>query len=171
MPETIKVAIPHETVNDETVRILSWKVASGSLVEKKQFICEVETSKAVMEIHAPDAGRVQYTVAVGDEVPVGSIICEIISGMQKEPDFQVVAVVTEPEHKTLVTDLPPARFTPLARNVAADCGIDPAGFPPGALVRSIDVLRKAGKATPKVETRPEWAASSEESALTKDDGR
>jgi pyruvate/2-oxoglutarate dehydrogenase complex dihydrolipoamide acyltransferase (E2) component len=175
MVETIKVAIPHETVNDETVRILSWKVISGAFVEKEQFLCEVETSKAVMEIHAPEAGKVQYTAAVGDEVPVGSIICEIIAqmqaGLQKQPEFEIVAIATEAERKAPVTDLPPARFTPLARNVAADCGIDPAVFPPGTLVRSSDVLLKAGNAVPKVETRPEWSAPSQEKALTRDDGR
>ncbi len=161
MAETITVTIPHETVNDETVRILSWKVASGSRVEKEQFICEVETSKAVMEIHAPDGGIVQYAAAVGDEVPVGSIICEIIPATQKEPEPTLVA--TQPEPKAPVTGLPPARLTPLARKVAAECGIDQAAFPPGTLVRSSDVLSKAGKLAPKVEAGLELPTPNQQS--------
>src|SRR5258707_4531411 len=78
MPEIVFVTIPQETVNDESVRILSWKVASGSKVEKDQQLCEVETSKAVMDIEAPAAGTVVYSAAAGDEVPVGSTICQIV---------------------------------------------------------------------------------------------
>ena len=78
MPEIVFVTIPQETVNDESVRILSWRVPSGSKVEKDQQLCEVETSKAVMDIEAPAAGTVVYSAAAGDEVPVGSTICEIV---------------------------------------------------------------------------------------------
>ena len=53
------VSVPRDTVNDESVLILSWKVASGSAVVKDQLICEVETSKAVLEIHAPEAGQIE----------------------------------------------------------------------------------------------------------------
>jgi pyruvate/2-oxoglutarate dehydrogenase complex dihydrolipoamide acyltransferase (E2) component len=78
MPEIVFVTIPQETVNDESVRILSWKVASGSKVEKDQQLCEVETSKAVMDIEAPESGVLVYSAAAGDEIPVGSTICQIV---------------------------------------------------------------------------------------------
>jgi len=85
MPEIVLVTIPQETVNDESVRILAWKVASGSKVEKDQQICEIETSKAVMDIEAPAAGTVVYTAAAGEEVPVGSTLCQIVpEGMAVE---------------------------------------------------------------------------------------
>jgi pyruvate/2-oxoglutarate dehydrogenase complex dihydrolipoamide acyltransferase (E2) component len=77
-PEIVTVTIPQETVNDESVRILSWKVPSGSHVERDQQLCEIETSKAVMDIEAPEAGTVVYSAAAGDEVPVGSMICQIL---------------------------------------------------------------------------------------------
>jgi len=169
MPETISVTIPHETVNDESVKILSWKVVSGSRVEKEQLICEVETSKAVMEIHAPGAGMVQYLAAVGDEVPVGSVICEIIPEPQKQPDLTLIEAKAEPAAP--IADSPPARFTPLARNVAAEYGIDQAAFPPGTLVRSSDILRKAGKLAPKVEARPEWFTPNQVRGSTRHDGQ
>jgi len=78
MPEIVFVTIPQETVNDESVRILAWKVASGSRVEKDQQLCEIETSKAVMDIEAPEAGTVVYAAKAGDEVPVGSTLCQIL---------------------------------------------------------------------------------------------
>jgi pyruvate/2-oxoglutarate dehydrogenase complex dihydrolipoamide acyltransferase (E2) component len=78
MPEIVFVTIPQETVNDESVRILAWKVASGSRVEKDQQLCEIETSKAVMDIEAPEAGTLVYAAKAGDEVPVGSTLCQIV---------------------------------------------------------------------------------------------
>src|SRR5271163_3777890 len=89
MPEIVFVTIPQETVNDESVRILSWKVASGTKVEKDQQLCEVETSKAVMDIEAPESGVVMYSAKAGDEVPVGSTICQIV------PDGMTDSSMTE----------------------------------------------------------------------------
>jgi pyruvate/2-oxoglutarate dehydrogenase complex dihydrolipoamide acyltransferase (E2) component len=98
----------------------------------------------VMEIHAPEAGFVQYTAAVGDEVPVGAVICQIVP----EGPAAVVtaaAAAVPAQH----TALPAARFTPLALSAAADLAVDIAAFPPGTLVRRDDVLRKAGKLPPE----------------------
>src|ERR1700727_52059 len=99
MPEIIFVTIPQETVNDESVRILSWKVASGSKVEKDQQLCEVETSKAVMDIEAPEAGVVMYSAKAGEEVPVGSMICEIV------PEGMTVTAQSVPASTQSVADI------------------------------------------------------------------
>ncbi|HEY0760674.1 MAG TPA: 2-oxo acid dehydrogenase subunit E2 [Acidisarcina sp.] len=90
MAEIVFVNIPQETVNDESVRILSWKVPSGSAVEKDQQLCEVETSKAVMDIEAPIAGTAIYTAAAGDEVAVGSTICQIVPAGMVAVDFATI---------------------------------------------------------------------------------
>ena len=166
MPETLLVSIPQETVNDESVRILVWKVASGSNVNKDQLICEVETSKALMEIYAPVAGTVEYFSPAGAEVPVGSTICRIIppdttmkpAPAAGKPELRVAeshAVITDrPREK-----LPPARFTRLAIAAAEELGINHGSFAPGTLVRKIDILRKAGKLPPEDTAGPEWPSS------------
>lgn len=154
MVETISVTIPHETVNDESVRILSWHVTSGATVPKDQLLCEVETSKAIMEIHAPDAGVIRFVSAVGDEVPVGAVICEILPvGQQPQAQTLVAPKVDVPVAAPTVSE--PPRFTPLARKMASEYGLAESVFPPGTLVRSADVLRKAGKLPPETEPRRE----------------
>jgi pyruvate/2-oxoglutarate dehydrogenase complex dihydrolipoamide acyltransferase (E2) component len=145
MSDRVIVAIPQETVNDETVRILAWIYPSGSMVRKDELICEAETSKAVMEIQAPEAGTLIYSAAVGDEVAVGATICEIV------PEGQLVASLPEltSNGHTAPTrgpaDAGPARLTKLALKVAAEYGLDVSSFPSGMLVRRDDVLRKAGR--------------------------
>jgi len=154
MPDPVVVSIPHETVNDETVRILSWRFASGSQVQKDELICEAETSKAVMEIHAPEGGTLIYAVSVGDEVPVGDPICEIFPDGQLAPPAELRHASTNgrSQGSLLPPSLEPARLTPLALKVAAEFGVDISEFAPGTLVRQKDVLRKAGR-LPREEER------------------
>src|ERR1700733_13233879 len=99
MPEIVFVTIPQETVNDESVRILAWKVASGTKVEKDQPLCEVETSKAVMDIEAPETGVVMYSAKAGEEVPVGAVICEIV------PEGMTVTAQSLPAATQSVADI------------------------------------------------------------------
>ena len=144
-----KVVVPQETVNDESVRIVSWNIASGSVVVKDQLICEIETSKTVVEIYAPVAGLLNYHLSVGDEIEVGKTICEItqeISGLSSLPGNGKVLSYPEVMSSALSEewDLPPARFTPLARKIAAEYKIDISSFPKGSLVRKNDILSKAG---------------------------
>jgi pyruvate dehydrogenase E2 component (dihydrolipoamide acetyltransferase) len=174
MAEIVFVTIPQETVNDVSVRLLSWKVASGNLVEKDQLLCEVETSKAVMEIEAPVAGRVIYSAQEDSEIPVGETICQIVpegmspvslaspspagasvpqSAPSVAPKPVLVAASVQEESMSEPSmsegNLHPARLTKLAAKVAAEFGFDRESFPRGSLVRRDDVLRKAGKLPPE----------------------
>lgn len=152
MSSATPVLIPHETVNDESVRLLAWMVTSGKRVEKEDLLGEVETSKAVLEIHAPQAGFVWYTHQVNDEVPVGSPLCFITESDSASP-FEAAAIpaaapVKAPEAAAPVileeeSNLPAARFTPLAARMAKELNISLDAFPRGSMVRSGDVRAKA----------------------------
>lgn len=139
------VFIPRETVNDDSVLILAWKAPSGSMVAKEQLICEVETSKAVLEIHAPASGLLEYTAAAGEEVPVGSTICTI-----GPVEGSGILEAAGPPSAAPPAGLPPARLSAAARAAAIDLGIDSSSFAPGALVTRNDILRQAGKLPPGV---------------------
>lgn len=153
-PEIVFVTIPQETVNDESVRILSWKVPSGSRVEKDQQLCEVETSKAVMDIEAPEAGTVVYSAAAGDEVPVGSTICQIVpAGMaipsmadtatqtaQVDPvgltpavEAAVSVVEATPAAPSSAAHAPVVHHVTIPSDQAVEAVIDSAGLPPARL--------------------------------------
>ena len=73
----INVQIPVENVNDLTAKLLSCKVASGSLVTEGAIIAELETTKATFEMVAPAGGYIQFLWSVDDEVPVGETLCHI----------------------------------------------------------------------------------------------
>ena len=68
-----------EGLEDATVS--SWSVAVGDEVELNQTLCTLETAKAEVEIPSPYAGRVtELGGAVGDVLPVGSVLVRIDTG-------------------------------------------------------------------------------------------
>jgi 2-oxoglutarate dehydrogenase E2 component (dihydrolipoamide succinyltransferase) len=71
------VVIPHESVNDESVTLISWHVANGEEVKEGQPIASIETSKAVMEINASASGFVKCLFQPGEDIVVGSTLCRI----------------------------------------------------------------------------------------------
>lgn len=159
MPEEVLVSIPRDTVNDETVRILSWKVPSGLLVHEEQLICEIETSKAVLEVHAPAAGRLHYDRAAGEDAPVGATLCWITpanatidESSSQATEIKAAIAETGPEAK--IEKLGPPRLTASARIAAAEYNVDTTSFEPGMLVRREDILRAAGQLPAKTTASP-----------------
>lgn len=148
MTDPIEVIIPQETVNDLTARVVGWKVKSGTRVTKDQVICELETSKAVMEISAPEAGVIEYSASEGDEVPIGAVLCRISRDGSRPSQVTAAREGASPEGPRAIpqeSDVRPARFTPLARRLLDELGLSGDDFPPGALVRRQDVLNRADR--------------------------
>ncbi len=77
MHEVTAIRVPFDNVNDETVKLLAWLVEEGQEVFEGQILAEVETSKAVVEMTAPVAGRVSLKAKAGDDVRVGMAIAYI----------------------------------------------------------------------------------------------
>jgi pyruvate/2-oxoglutarate dehydrogenase complex dihydrolipoamide acyltransferase (E2) component len=163
MTEPMPVRVPQENVNDESVQVLAWRVASGQRVEAGQVLAELQGSKATFEIHAPAAGVVRYSVPEGDEVAVGGVLCTI------GPDApEAVAAATVPApvageasaNGAGTLPLSPApelvggfRLSHKARQLAEQHGLDPAVFAGRGLVGTADVLRHLGLPVPAGEDR------------------
>ena len=81
MQDVVPVLVPHETVNDESVKLTAWLVASGEQVKTEQLLAQVETSKALLDIHAPSDGFVRYEHETGCEIAVGAAICYITTAV------------------------------------------------------------------------------------------
>lgn len=146
MREMIPIIVPNETVSDETVRVMTWFVSNGEHVGEDHLLVEVETSKALLEIHSTSAGYVWHCSNPGDDVAVGSPIC-FITNSSEAP----VLNVTESDHAFAPEpdgDLPPARLTAQAAQAAKALGLDTSAFQRGSLVRSQDVFAKSSQTAP-----------------------
>ncbi|HEY0738408.1 MAG TPA: lipoyl domain-containing protein, partial [Herpetosiphonaceae bacterium] len=65
----IPLVIPQKDVNSDTALLVRWLVGDGASVQKHQAICEVETSKVVFSIEAPEDGWLVCGGEEGSEVP------------------------------------------------------------------------------------------------------
>ena len=72
-----QVLVPRESANDDHAILVAWSCADGDAVEAGQTICELEFSKAVVEITAPRSGFIFRLKDEAAEVPVGKPVALI----------------------------------------------------------------------------------------------
>ncbi|HEU0198400.1 MAG TPA: dihydrolipoamide acetyltransferase family protein [Nevskiaceae bacterium] len=66
--------------------IREWLVKVGDTVKADQPLVAVETDKAVVEVPSPQAGRItKLSGAVGDIVPIGTVLVEFAGGAAAKP--------------------------------------------------------------------------------------
>lgn len=155
--EPVLVCLPKENNNDESARLLAWRVAAGTRVSAGQALAEFETSKTTFDLHAPVDGIVQYQHREGDEIRVGGLVCIVSQDgcatfpaerPQPEaavPDAPPAAAGRRPalSSATLASDEPAAqgqRFSARARELLRRHGLDPAHFAKRGLIRAQEVL-------------------------------
>jgi pyruvate dehydrogenase E2 component (dihydrolipoamide acetyltransferase) len=114
----------------EEAVVSAWLVAEGDAVELNQPIAEIETTKAVVEMPSPYAGRIaRLHAAAGATVRVGSpLVTFEVAGAEASGDARAAA-------------------TPAVRRLAKDLGVDLgtlAGSGPGGRVTREDVEAAAG---------------------------
>src|SRR4051812_20641044 len=74
MTDVQPILVPREIVNADSVFVVRWLIAEGAAVEAGTTVCEVETSKAVLNVDAEQTGHLRRRAAEGDEVPIGGVL-------------------------------------------------------------------------------------------------
>ncbi|MCP4642913.1 MAG: hypothetical protein GY851_20875, partial [bacterium] len=172
MAEITPVHVPRENVNDETVNVVAWRVASGEPVRAGAVLAEIETSKTNFDVEAPCAGFVKYTLPEGAEVEVGGVLCHIVESADTPiPDTlttapsapsapgtaQATAPVTASAELTFT--VPPeaqsTRFSAKALALIRERGLPEDPFKGRGLVRTSDVLAALGEGSSEALTPSE----------------
>lgn len=142
--------------------IVKWHVKEGDEVKTDQVLGEIETDKAVVDIPAPQAGRIlKILVKQGQKVKVGEVMLVIgkkgekyVPGKSAKDEKKIEAgkgkpgkaygVVGElevaPEGETLAM--------PRTRRIAEELGVDLSQYQ--GVVREGDLMKKAGQEKPSV---------------------
>lgn len=133
------ILVPREIVNADSVFVVRWLVAEGAAVTPGTTVCEVETSKAVMNVDAEQAGHLRRRAAEGDEVPIGGVL-----------GFLTAAADTPLPDAGLSDAAPPAavaavQISAKARQKMEELGLDPALFAGRGFVREKDVVDMAAQ--------------------------
>jgi acetyltransferase-like isoleucine patch superfamily enzyme len=150
-----EIRVPRETVNDDTVKVVRWLAAEGDLVRTGMAVVELETSKSVIDVEAPAAGRLTIRRQAGEQVPIGELLGLIEDGVAAAP--AVVRPVAAPA--AAVAASPASASGPTisakARELMEAHGIDAAAFSHLDLVREADVRQHlAAAASPTEPWRP-----------------
>jgi len=92
----MEIRIP--TVGESVIEALlaKWHKADGSVVQKDEVICEIETDKITMDLYAEAAGRLTITALEGTTLPVGSVIGQIFEGAAPMIEPAAAEVMTFP---------------------------------------------------------------------------
>ena len=78
MTDIIEVHFPEEQQDGTEATITQWLVAEGDLVEAHDAIVEIETDKVVVEVAAPQSGRVMdIKIRQDEEVNPGDVLCTL----------------------------------------------------------------------------------------------
>src|SRR5215212_4031765 len=128
------VLVPGSGFGDESVRVLAWFVTSGQHVADGQLLVEVDGSKATLEIYAPAEGYVWCRGDLDHEVPAGEAICYITES--PEPPAAALATRAAQAAHFSGEELPLARLSRFAAELAQASGLDLTDFEGGTLVRS-----------------------------------
>ncbi len=169
----VEVTIPSAGESISEVQIGQWLKDEGDYVEQDEFLVEIETDKASMELPAPAAGVLgKILKPAGEIVPVGATIATIEEGQKPAdaPADKAAAKGTatkerdgdgksKPAASTATADHAPAdaHIMPAARRALAEAGLDArdvvATGPGGRLLKE-DVERHVAQQGTSTEAAP-----------------
>ena len=141
----IEILIPKETVSDDSYKISSVEFKNGDTVSQGQIVGSFETSKADIDVEAPEDGYIFYSdVKTGGTIKVGDVFAVIT----KTNEYPVVyfAALTEKQNTSVteeskhpVADTRGLRISKSATELIQQHNIDLAVFRGKKLVTKEDV--------------------------------
>lgn len=147
--------------------LLNWLKSVGDTVKAGEVIAEFDADKATVEIESTVDGVIlELKAEVGDELQEGAIIAiigavgETVASTAAQTNGRATAQSTSPTQPTTTSSTTPEgriKASPLARNIAAQKGIDLsaiAGTGPGGRIVKADVENYQPAITPKLTSAP-----------------
>lgn len=126
------VLVPTTDVNSDEAVLVAWCRENRTRVEKGARVAEVETSKAVIEVDAPDDGFLLHDAAVGETVQLSAPIAHLFADTDALERFAREREARQREAAAAAAD--GVRATQPARLRAAELGVDLRAIPPVPLV-------------------------------------
>lgn len=121
-PMNLSIETPRVNANEDHLQVIDIRVAVGQRVEQGDILLVLETTKAAIEVEAPQAGTIgRLQVQVGAFVEVGTALCQIVD---------VTADVEAENPDVVEIETKEITITAKARKIAEEIGIDLANVSP-----------------------------------------
>src|SRR5215471_15949251 len=132
------VLVPTCDVNSETGLLLAWHARDRSKVDAGETIAEIETSKAIIDVPAPESGFVLHAAIEGTEMRLAEPIARLFADVNELEKYSE----QEQRRRAEAAESGP-RATEPARRRAEELGVDLASIGSNSLIRSEE--RRVGK--------------------------
>ena len=136
------ILVPTTDVNSETGLLLAWHADDRSEVEAGETIAEIETSKAIIDVPAPEAGFLLHAVREGAEARLTEPVARLFADLDA---LEAYAEQEQRRHAEAAESGP--RATGPARRRAGELGVDLASIGGDALITVGMVEAAAAAAT------------------------
>lgn len=143
------IEVPVSDVNSTHCILVRWFVEDGAAVRRDDTVAEVETSKSVIDVTAPDDGFVLRLCDEGTELPIGSTIAQLFGSADDLGAYRDRQQASD-EQKTS-DGSPGYHATQKAQELAQQHGIDLATFNKVGLITAKDVEQLARSSGTKTE--------------------
>ena len=128
MSNIIEIRFPEDQQEGTEAIVTRWIVAEGDHVAAHDPMVEIETDKVVVEIAAPEAGRIDsIKIQLDEAANPGDVLCTLNTGKQAdaEPHTQAQSAKTETHTDSQVER---DRLSPAVRQRAAEFHLDLSGI-------------------------------------------
>ncbi len=161
----VEILIPKETVSDDSYKISSVYFKNGEAVKQGQIIGSFETSKADIDVEAPEEGFIFYAnIKTGGIIKVGEVFA-VLSKTNEYPEKYFAAItqkqhaVSTAENQNSIADTKGLRISKPAQELIQRHNIDLSVFEGKKLITKEDVelvIKKSNKQDKKITfgTRP-----------------
>jgi acetyltransferase-like isoleucine patch superfamily enzyme len=136
------VLVPTTDVNSETGLLLAWHVGDRSEVRAGETIAEIETSKAIFDVSAPEGGFLLHAAREGAEVRLAEPVARLFADLGA-----LEAYAGDEQRRRAEAAGSGARATEPARRRAGELGVDLASIGGDSLITVGMVEAAAAAAT------------------------
>ncbi len=143
------IEVPVSDVNSTHCILVRWFVEDGAAVRRDENVAEVETSKSVIDVPAPDDGFVLRLHEAGTEVPIGATIAQLFDSVD---DLDAYRDKQQSGDEPQASDVSPEyHATQKAQDLAQKHGIDLATIDKVGMITAKDVEHAVRAAATKSE--------------------
>jgi pyruvate/2-oxoglutarate dehydrogenase complex dihydrolipoamide acyltransferase (E2) component len=170
-----KVLLERDNVNDDFIVVTKLHKQNGDRVQQDELVLDVETSKTVREVRAPEAGILSLNLNEGDEVAITAVLFEISADGAAEAQKPALTVVAEDPVRERPPGLerPPSLERHLSRaaeRLRAELGVPLSALPAGWVVsQDVSAAARAPQAvlSASVPNEPQAPFRSERKSMRK----
>jgi len=142
---TLRVTVDRDNVNDEFVVVRKLHKRNGESVQAEELVLEIESSKTLSEVYAPESGLLRVHSSEGDEIAVGGLLFEITTESPETTDAaDIVRPVTPPSEEAQL------KASRTATELAQRLDVALRDIPSRGWITSADVLAAAKPAAARI---------------------